>query len=246
MRDLFSVIKCFSHICWYPSAGADFRAMLYLSDAYYDSHSKHPFNPYPADAPRITPDLFIMTDIDPYQGCWYRENEYSKIESELTNLLEGKPADILYTPWSINRTKSWLTDHAKDYQKAIDYPDTLISVNGYPERLSADYPAFLINVEIYTSYMGVRYKWSSRLIYLAADNCAVLQDLVKNDIRIETQIKIRADHGILYDVKKSISDLQTEYFIAEKRYTGKAVEFYRIPGRCWSGSDDILFCSLKD
>jgi hypothetical protein len=53
-------------IAWYPSAGNDFRALLYLSSHYADA--------FPASKPEPTaPDMFVFTDYLPY-----REPKYSK------------------------------------------------------------------------------------------------------------------------------------------------------------------------
>ncbi|MCR5616164.1 MAG: hypothetical protein K6F45_08380 [Saccharofermentans sp.] len=35
MRSVEEVIRLFEHVCWYPSAGSDFRPLLFLSDWYY-------------------------------------------------------------------------------------------------------------------------------------------------------------------------------------------------------------------
>ncbi len=59
-------VKDYHHICWYPSAGEDFHGMLYLSETFYSDYSKEfkYCDPYPEEAYRILPDLFIFTDHD--------------------------------------------------------------------------------------------------------------------------------------------------------------------------------------
>ncbi|MBO4426391.1 MAG: hypothetical protein J5776_05230, partial [Clostridiales bacterium] len=57
MRSIEEVIKDYKHVCWYPSAGSDFRALLFLSDWYYKK------NDVPMDEGQVLPDLFVMTDI---------------------------------------------------------------------------------------------------------------------------------------------------------------------------------------
>ncbi len=57
MRSIEEVIRQFEHVCWYPSAGSDFRALLFLSDWYYKK------NDVPTDEGQVLPDLFGMTDM---------------------------------------------------------------------------------------------------------------------------------------------------------------------------------------
>lgn len=49
-------LKKHKSICWYPSAGSDFRTLLYLSKPYYEKHEEL------AGEKAALPDLFIMTD----------------------------------------------------------------------------------------------------------------------------------------------------------------------------------------
>ena len=57
MRTTGEAIKQFKHICWYPSAGKDFRPLLFISDWYYMK------NNVPKDDGQKYPDLFILTDL---------------------------------------------------------------------------------------------------------------------------------------------------------------------------------------
>lgn len=56
MRTTEEAIKQFKHICWYPSAGKDFRPLLFISNWYYKK------NNVPIDDGQEFPDLFILTD----------------------------------------------------------------------------------------------------------------------------------------------------------------------------------------
>ena len=51
MRTTEEAIKQYKHICWYPSAGHDFRELLYISDWYYQK------NNVPRDRGQKMPDL---------------------------------------------------------------------------------------------------------------------------------------------------------------------------------------------
>jgi len=57
------------NICWYPSAGSDFRALFYLHPEY------DKFNP--GEHPdTVHPDLFIFTDYYPWDKPAFLDNEY--------------------------------------------------------------------------------------------------------------------------------------------------------------------------
>ena len=78
--NLIDEIKKFKHICWYPSAGADFRALLFFSEAFYSDYSgffrySKPYA-YPDDAERIVPDLFIFNDKEPQNHCYHYFHNY--------------------------------------------------------------------------------------------------------------------------------------------------------------------------
>ena len=70
MRSTQEAIRQYKHICWYPSAGKDFRSLLFLSDWYFRN------NELALDEGQELPDLFVFTD---YQGLSdYYEEEYGK------------------------------------------------------------------------------------------------------------------------------------------------------------------------
>ena len=39
MRTIEDAIKNYNHICWYPSAGEDFKPLLFISNWYYKKNS---------------------------------------------------------------------------------------------------------------------------------------------------------------------------------------------------------------
>jgi hypothetical protein len=64
------LIESFSsqpRIAWYPSAGEDFRALLYLHNRFIETH------PATVDEPK-GPDLFIFTDYFPWQNSTFLDN----------------------------------------------------------------------------------------------------------------------------------------------------------------------------
>ena len=56
MKTVSEAIRNYKHICWYPSAGVDFKPLLFISDWYYKK------NNVPIDEGQVLPDLFIFTD----------------------------------------------------------------------------------------------------------------------------------------------------------------------------------------
>jgi hypothetical protein len=81
----FFFTKLFTRItptlCWYPSAGTDFRSLLYLSPAYAKLHPA-------SQTESVFPDLFIFTDYFPYSSSDFLdsrlifEDEHTKIVVE--------------------------------------------------------------------------------------------------------------------------------------------------------------------
>jgi len=99
------------HICWYPSAGQDFRALLYL-------HPKFSiFSPSTKLDPS-SPDIFLFTDYYPWQHSTFLDNRNIYIDSrtniwvenieELPSLDTALDHEILHFPKGSSATNKVL------------------------------------------------------------------------------------------------------------------------------------------
>ena len=64
LKKFIDTFKGEPRIAWYPSAGVDFRALLYLSPQYAAS------DPVDVEEPQ-TPDIFLFTDYFPWDKYFY-------------------------------------------------------------------------------------------------------------------------------------------------------------------------------
>jgi hypothetical protein len=84
-------------ICWYPSAGRDFRPLLYLSPQYINKF------PETGDEPKM-PDIFLFTDYFPWQDSDFLDKkiEYEDADTKITILsIEELPSLNLEIPENI-------------------------------------------------------------------------------------------------------------------------------------------------
>ena len=185
---LLKELKKRESICWYPSAGSDFRPLLYLSRPFYEKHKE-----LSADK-AVFPDLFIMTDYqeseytgysDVYHYDYmrkYHPNNFDKISKG--TLRRG---DILY----------------RDHCTILTVKDTMrINLDGLEakkELVTAEIPdwygqGYFITVEV-NSFNSPSQKlgvWDADIVYLYAENTAFAKHiLIKNQINIDFIVSVR-------------------------------------------------------
>ena len=230
MNELANTIKKYNHICWYPSAGADYRALLYLSDVFYDKYSESVAGIYP-DHDRVVPDLFIYTDVNiPSDSQNYSgTHNIETCAALLNNPHNWKKAKILYRDKnttiiieSISRFEGVITGLNKRYVN----DDYGVSEN-YGNALLMN-----IKVESYKYPYGTS-AWRTKLLYVIGENVVVAKNLfLDNSIKIDTVVQIRYGDGWGGAelkgqwVKSLFSHLDTKYFIANQRYIEYDEEIY--------------------
>ena len=172
-------------ICWYPSAGDDFRPLLYLSEQYVSTRD---------DIRNIAPlpQLFVFTDYhNSYFDCNYKG---------LKALSEGtlKSGDYLYDD-SVRGIIHFNYKHTKikvlSIKKVdIDIPqlDRSLACNEASVKYGTGY---CMSVQI-TSKDESRRKnnlgtYTAQLLYIFAENSAFAELLLRENIRVDFLLRIR-------------------------------------------------------
>ena len=118
------ILEEYDHICWYPSAGSDFRPLLYMSEQFYNNYAgmetgskNYRLAAYPENEDRILPDLFVLCtgNIPDSDILFEHKNEYKFTRicvcAERTIFDDGKGffADVsIRSRWG-NKGKEWKT-----------------------------------------------------------------------------------------------------------------------------------------
>ena len=218
LRTLNDILKTHKHICWYPSANADFRGLLYLSNRYFE------WKKIPREAGQELPDLFIMTDIYPheiinYAGSyeWKRKQEegYSDIYlfregrwRKIRNLYRG----YRYRSYCVKDDKHKTVRYKEYRQKVTEINVTHIErlcdikldfrpeffIGGVLEHKPPYYGnAFYIQAHVESiqresSPEPRRCEYDSDIVYILTDNTSFARDyLLKNKISTEYVMQIR-------------------------------------------------------
>ena len=242
MRTVLEAIKDYKHICWYPSAGNDFRALLFLSDWYYEKYN------VPRDDGQVLPDLFVMTDytgLHEWRANGDERKEYALLEQDIcppgTRLVEAY----------YHSTHTFVT--VKRFEKLED-----LTLSFDPERTNFDpSPAYntacLLEVEVESRKFGITNTFDATVLYVTCQNEAFANEfLIPNAIKAEYQLIIRygeAMGGALLGpawIIRSCKELGIKYLIANSRYvngndengdsicTTQYEELYSISGGQWS------------
>ena len=183
MRSTKEAIKKFKHICWYPSAGKDFRPLLFISDWYYRMHD------VPRDARQKFPDLFILTDLCGLFDSSGDNNEY--LGDAYYQMRDGfcEPGSCLINvPYTNSSTQIIVKKFERlrdldlpfdkeyaNYDKAFDYNSSL-----------------LMNVEVISRLGDNVNRYEMAILYVAALNEFFADGfLIPNKIKTEYQVIVR-------------------------------------------------------
>ena len=228
MRSFEEVIKQYNHVCWYPSAGNDFRALLFLSEWYYDlNHVDHGDD-------NAFPNLFILTD---YQ---WLGNSFSS-EEETPKYIVG---DALYED---HRTRIIIKSIEQLRKLDLLYNSKLT----YGDRPSAYNSVILFSVEVESKFRGSINRYRTSILYITIQNEMFVNDLIKpNNLSIEYLVLIRYGTGFLglsYISVISNKKYVTDY--SQSRESGVLTqqlnEFYSIDGKQWSNYGDVGWYSVS-
>ena len=246
MRTTEEAIKQFKHICWYPSAGKDFRPLLFISDWYYMK------NNVPKDDGQKYPDLFILTDLC---GLFDSHGDTSCFGDAYFQLKEGfcepdaRLVHIEYKNSSTEKLRDLGLPFDHDYaafDKASDYNSSL-----------------LLNVEIVSRINDVVNRYKTSILYAAVLNEFFADDfLLPNGIKIEYLVIVAygAFGGGHYDSKwilQKHKEFGTKYLIGNdygwshmsEDYPDKPAPhfnvLYWIDGEQWSKGSPVVWYKLS-
>lgn len=262
MNSVEKIIHDHNRICWYPSAGGDFRELLFLSEQYNN------WKNVPIDNGE-QPDLFVLTDCRPDNTNFGYDS--GKIDIE-----------------RINGDKYWQIERLF---MAYDW-GTKITVNGkvrLVEHLGLDTDPDLYNGEMSDNqgnafYMSVHIKsnklgeWDADVLYILAENTTfAFNYLLKNNIQIDYIVNVRygenfGESALAGDwLIRMLEPLNVKYYLANKvtpqkchtvpeilkekfpeyitflrdGYTIDLEEIYHVDQILWSGQGDIYWHKVK-
>ena len=191
-EELIKIIKKHKSICWYPSAGSDFRPLLFLTKAFYDKHEA-----LSADK-AVFPDLFIFTDYCAEKFFSYGPEKYimageRKIECTSYSDFERIPQGRLMERnrlFSDHNTDIYVNSASRIF---IKDPEVNRNVIGHylPPFFGTGY---FMNVDVFSHHnretrLG---SWDMDVIYLYAENTAFAKHiLIENQINVDFIVSVR-------------------------------------------------------
>ena len=249
MQSIEEVVKNYKHICWYPSAGRDLRALLFLSDWYYEKHR------IPVDEGQMLPDLFVLTDISGLNDLFYPwEN----------TPFAGKHISINYcTPGACILHASYLgrytTITVSKIEELENHGFTFNSEIFFGEKSTTYDTSYFLEVEVESRKYGVINKYTANVLYIAVQNEFFIKEfLVPNKTTVEYQVlvrygrdpKIPRSEELPPKIIRSYRERRTNYLISNEEYVSDAfpegfVEpIYTIDGSQWSGYGPVSWYKL--
>ena len=254
MRTVLEALKEFSHICWYPSAGVDFKPLLFISDWYYKK------NNVPMDEGQVLPDLFIFTD---YAGFHVHDMELSCFGDAYEQIQNGhcEPGScFIHVSYKNSSTEIIVKSFEKLRDLQFPFDTELASCEkGY------DYnSAFLMKVEVVSRINEKDNTYETSIMYVAALNELFAERVfIPNRIKTEYLIIIRYGTGfgggngkgftwILRDCQKlGIKYLVTSHCVrgeiseteSDKPYP-QLTDIYGIDGKQWTKDVPVVWYKL--
>lgn len=160
MRSIEEVIRQFEHVCWYPSAGSDFRALLFLSDWYYKKFD------VPTDEGQVLPDLFVMTDYLGLGSFYAEESFWGDAYEQIGNGYCEPGSCLLHVAYENTSTDIVVTRYEKLRNMSLPY-DYRLDCREEPEAYNS---AFLIEVEVVSRAYDEIHRYETSVLYAAAEN----------------------------------------------------------------------------
>lgn len=261
--DLKDVVKQHNKICWYPSAGADFRALLFLSKQYLE------WKDVPMDSVEL-PDLFIYTDCKPTDYNWTGYSGRSFISDLNEPPFRYKKMSALYRD---SKTEIFLNKPIEELQcQKFSFDERYFGFD-----VSKNYgKAFLMNVHIQSKQLG---EWDAEVVYVLSENTTFAFDFfIREQITVDYILRVRfgdAFGGSSMDgswMLKLLKPLHTKYFLSTyvglrdfeyvprelvdgmKRYEDivkntdlfPLQSIYKVNGSTWSNQGDIYWYKVMD
>lgn len=253
MRTAEEAIKKYKHICWYPSAGKDFRPLLFISDWYYKK------NNVPRNAGQEIPDLFIFTDLC---GLFDSHGDDSCLGDAYYQLREGfcEPgSSLIRTSYKNSSTEIVV----KKYERLRDLNLPFDKEYAHFDKASDYNSSLLLNVEVISRINDVINRYETCILYVAALNEFFADNfLLPNGIKIEYQVIVAygafggGHYGPQWILQK-YKDFGIKYLIGNdygwshmfEDYPDKPAPhfdvLYRIDGEQWSKGSPVVWYKLS-
>ncbi len=231
MQTLQQILQSHNKICWYPSAGADFRELLFLSPQYCKCPNK--VNPASKNSENFIlgdelPDLFILTDCNPRDVAYYggvlsvyRETSRGPYQPRQTGEskiidINGKNYDKMKTLFEDESKRTIIS--VKDKIEFVEEIDVPFNSELYKFPISDNYgKAFYFTAHIYSKHLG---QWDVDVLYILAENTIfAFNYLLKNNVDVDYIIQVRygencGESTVSGDwLCKLLKPLKTKYYL---------------------------------
>lgn len=184
MRTVLETLKVYDHICWYPSAGVDFKPLLFISDWYYKK------NNVPMDEGQVLPDLFIFTD---YAGFHAHDMKFSNFGDAYDQIQNGhcEPGTcFIHVSYKNSSTDIIVTSFEKLCNLQLPFDTELASY----EKGNDYNSAFLMKVEVISRINDTVNTYETSILYVAALN-EMFAERVLIPNRIKTEYVLIINYG---------------------------------------------------
>lgn len=214
MRSTVDALKQFKHICWYPSAGMDFRPLLFISGWYCGKFG------ISMDEGQEMPDLFVLTDYCGFPS-YFRE-EYKKEGFDFL-----KPGfRLIENEYYSNSTKITVKSVERLRDLGLPFDRELACFDNNQAYNSS----FLMEVEVESKLDGIVTTYDANVLYITALNELFYNEIIlRHHIKVEYQVLVRYGEGIGGGamlnpswIIRSYKELGTKYLISELRYVDDA------------------------
>ena len=252
MRTTEKAIKQFKHICWYPSAGKDFRPLLFISDWYYKK------NNVPRDDGQVFPDLFILTDLcglfDSYGDTACLGDAYYQLKDGFCEL----DSNLICVSYKNSSTEIIV----KKYERLRDLDLPFDKDYAFFDKASDYNSSILLNVEVVSRIYDVTNRYETSILYVAALNEFFADNfLIPNGIKTEYQVIVAyggfgGGHNGPQWIAQRYKELGTKYLIGNsygwcnlsEEYPDKPAPrceyLYHIDGEQWSKGQPVIWYKL--
>ena len=252
MRTVEEVIRQYKHVCWYPSAGSDFRALLFLSDWYYKK------NDVPMDEGQVLPELFVMTDYLGLGGFYVNQSFWGDAYAQIRRGFCEPGSSLLHVKYKNNSTEIVVKRYEKLRDMGLPY-DSRLDCRERPEEYNS---AFLIEVEVISRSYDVVNRYETTVLYVAAENQLFDERvLIPNGIKTEYLVIINygagfgGGNGISYKwILRDYRKLGIRYVVSNQFPVGdgsdpdypELADFYGIDGVQWTRGNAVVWYRVDD
>ena len=186
MRTTEEVIRQHKHICWYPSAGVDFKPLLFLSEWYYKKNS------VATDEGQAFPDLFIFSDYMGFHAHEMKLQVFGEAYEQIQNGFCNPDSCLIHVSYKNSSTEIMVKSFERLKDLNLPFDPELASMKN-----DIDYnSAILLNVEIVSRIHEEVNRYEVSVLYLAALNEFVAENiLVPNGFKTEYLVIINYGTG---------------------------------------------------